>query len=181
MSSGIYQITNQVNGKRYIGSAVNLKRRWQEHLKTLRRGEHENEHLQHAYDKYGEESFEFSVLECVDDTSQPILREQHYLDTLKPEYNIAPLAGSTLGAHYSLSACAKMRAAWTPERRAAQSERQRGKHHSEETRRRQSEAWTPERKRAQTERQKGRYFSSETRKKMSEARTAWWRRIRQEA
>lgn len=43
--SGIYLITNTVNGKQYIGSAVNILRRWDEHRCRLNEWSHANEHL----------------------------------------------------------------------------------------------------------------------------------------
>jgi hypothetical protein len=66
-SSGIYQIRCRENGKIYIGSAVNLQWRWHSHRRDLNNGVHVNPHLQSAWNLYGEASFEFSVLECVDE------------------------------------------------------------------------------------------------------------------
>lgn len=60
---GIYKITNTVNGKVYIGQSVDLKKRIRVHKRYLRLGIHDNEHLQNAYNKYGEESLKYSVLE----------------------------------------------------------------------------------------------------------------------
>ena len=111
VARGIYQITNQVNGKRYIGSAVNLGKRQREHLNRLCRGDHHNFHLQAAFDKYGEATFIFTVLEYVIDISQLIKREQHFLDILKPEYNSSPTAGNLLGYRHNTETCAKLSAA----------------------------------------------------------------------
>lgn len=46
--AGIYQIRNIVNGKVYIGSAVNIERRWGMHKNRLKAGQHRNIHLQRA-------------------------------------------------------------------------------------------------------------------------------------
>jgi len=89
--SGIYEIRNQVNGKRYIGSTVSLQRRWDEHLRRLRRGCHINKRLLTAFQKYGERAFDLIVLEYVEDHSRLLFREQVYLDTLKPEYNLVSI------------------------------------------------------------------------------------------
>lgn len=96
MKSGIYKITNTVNGKFYIGSAVDFKRRWNVHRCQLRQGRHHSPHLQRAWDKLGENAFEFSVIECVEKDSL-LQVEQQYLDKLKPfdghvGYNISEKA-----------------------------------------------------------------------------------------
>ena len=81
MSSGIYQIENKINSKVYIGSSNNIKRRWQKHKALLRHNKHPNSHLQAAWNKYGEDSFEFSIIEeC--SLSDLLNKEQYYLDTL---------------------------------------------------------------------------------------------------
>ena len=98
--SGIYQIANIVNGKRYIGSAVNIAQRWRQHRCELRKGRH-NPILQNAWRKYGPEAFSFSTLEVVEDVKDLIAREQHYIDCLRPEYNAVKVAGSNLGLKLS--------------------------------------------------------------------------------
>jgi group I intron endonuclease len=95
--AGIYQILNKINGKRYIGSAVDVRRRWRLHCSELHRHIHCNPHLQAAWELYGRKNFAFSVLEYVPDVERLLEREQHYLDLLSPEYNIALVAGSQLG------------------------------------------------------------------------------------
>ena len=92
---GIYSITNVQNGNRYIGSATDLHNRCCKHRAMLRGGYHENEHLQRAWNKYGEEHFVFIELEICDTNDDPTLlgREQWYLDNARPEYNIEKIAG----------------------------------------------------------------------------------------
>jgi group I intron endonuclease len=58
----LYSIENKVNGKCYIGSTVNLKSRWAAHRTTLRHGKHHSFILQRAWDKHGENNFEFKIL-----------------------------------------------------------------------------------------------------------------------
>lgn len=61
--SGIYKITNKINGKSYIGKTVDLHKRTVTHLWRLENGTHPNPHLQRAFDKYGKNNFGFEVLE----------------------------------------------------------------------------------------------------------------------
>jgi group I intron endonuclease len=62
-ASGIYQIRCVPTGKIYVGSAVDLRTRWQHHCELLRRHKHRNKYLQAAWDKYGPASFELDILE----------------------------------------------------------------------------------------------------------------------
>ena len=107
--SGVYEIRNR-NGKRYIGSSINLKERGQHHLSMLRARQHGNRHLQRAFDKDGESAFMFSVLERVEDSARLIEREQYFFDILKPEYNLSLTADSrySLGHHHSEETKKKM-------------------------------------------------------------------------
>jgi group I intron endonuclease len=77
--SGVYQIRCNQNGKIYIGSAINLESRWCSHRRDLRNGVHVNPHLQFAWNLYGETSFEFSVVEYVDET-RLLATEQFWID-----------------------------------------------------------------------------------------------------
>jgi group I intron endonuclease len=63
MSSGVYAIRNRLNGQCYIGSTYHFNRRWLNHKTTLRRGVANNPLLQRAWILYGEDCFEFIVLE----------------------------------------------------------------------------------------------------------------------
>jgi GIY-YIG catalytic domain len=65
-ASGVYQIRCKSNGKIYVGSAVNLRARWDTHRRDLRRGLHHNSYLQRAWDRCGESGFELVVLEYVE-------------------------------------------------------------------------------------------------------------------
>ena len=73
-------IRNKVNNKVYIGSSVNIERRWYSHRYDLRCNKHNNKHLQNAWNKYGEDNFEFIVLEEVKDKSALRIREQYWLN-----------------------------------------------------------------------------------------------------
>jgi group I intron endonuclease len=68
MKTGIYKILNTINNKIYIGSAIDIKKRWRDHKWYLKKNKHHNLHLQSSWNKYGENSFEFSILlECTVD------------------------------------------------------------------------------------------------------------------
>jgi group I intron endonuclease len=110
--SGIYEIVNAVNGKRYIGSATRFAGRWSVHRAYLRSGKSSCSLLQKAWNKYGEDKFIFRILETINDKSLLIEREQYYIDTLKPEYNATQVAGhnSMLGRKHSPETRAKMSA-----------------------------------------------------------------------
>ena len=100
--SGVYVITNTINNKVYIGSTISgFKKRIKEHLYELIKNRHHSDHLQKAYNKYGGDSFEFSVLEICD-KEIIIVREQFYLDKYKSYqrkngYNILEKAYNSQG------------------------------------------------------------------------------------
>lgn len=124
----IYAITNTVNGKMYIGSASNYSKRLQKHKRELRKSTHHNNRLQRSYDKHGIESFDFSIVEYVDDHSMLLEREQVWIDFFKPTYNIAKFAGSpTRGLKFSAETRAKMSAAGKGRKRAPFSEEHRAR------------------------------------------------------
>jgi group I intron endonuclease len=62
--SGIYKITSEIDEKVYIGQSVNIKSRLNAHKRKLKKSEHENEYLQRAYLKYGEDNFTFELIEA---------------------------------------------------------------------------------------------------------------------
>ena len=59
---GVYKILNCKNNKFYIGSSVDIERRFESHRKELIAGTHNNKHLQNAWNKYGESCFRFLVV-----------------------------------------------------------------------------------------------------------------------
>lgn len=110
---GIYIITCTINGKIYIGSSINILKRWSDHRSALRAYRHNNPHLQRAWNKYGESAFTFEVLELVMPWSL-LDREQYWLDKLKPYqrkvgYNIGIKAiGGMVGRKHTPEALTKM-------------------------------------------------------------------------
>lgn len=61
---GIYKIENLVNGHVYIGQSVNIEKRWVKHKWDLNNSRHINSHLQHAWNKYGEDNFTHEIIEA---------------------------------------------------------------------------------------------------------------------
>jgi group I intron endonuclease len=105
---GIYQWKNLVNNKVYVGSSISIKRRQLEHIARLKNQTEGNEYFQRAWNKYGPESFVFSILErCA--VENRLEREQFWIDKLnstneKFGYNLIPtrksqLYGSALSKH----------------------------------------------------------------------------------
>ena len=101
LNSGIYCIVNKVNGKRYIGQAVDLLKRWNFEHKV---GKKSNEHLKRAINKYGIQNFEFIVLEYLSAKKEILVEaEQKWLDFYFKNgngnrlYNICPNAETVLG------------------------------------------------------------------------------------
>jgi hypothetical protein len=97
----IYKIVNKINNKLYVGSCTGHYRRKAQHYYKLRNNVHDNNHLQSAWNKYGENNFEFIVIEFVEDTIKLIKREQYWIDTLNScnrlvGYNKNPSARNSL-------------------------------------------------------------------------------------
>ena len=79
MGMGIYKIINVVNNKFYIGSAVNFSRRKARHFSELRHNKHNNRWLQSSWNKHGENSFVFAVVEEVQDKELLLEAENRWL------------------------------------------------------------------------------------------------------
>ncbi len=85
----IYKITNLINQHSYIGKteAINPLDRWKEHLREATKKRSAHRAIYRAIRKYGKENFSFEVIE---ETSEPEIREQYYIqyfDTFHNGYN----------------------------------------------------------------------------------------------
>lgn len=156
--SGIYCIEHRESGKRYVGSAENLDRRFKKHIKQLENGEHHSPKLQATWNKYGADAFDFIIV-MLCPIEELLLREQEeldILDTVEFGYNISRFANAPMrGRTQSEEAKAKMR----------ESHKNRAPI-SEETRERLREA---ARLREQKKREEGYVVPDEVRQKLSEA------------
>lgn len=114
--SGIYKITCTVNNKIYIGSSENIRKRKWSHYNDLRKGIHDNRHLQRAWNKYSETVFTFETVEIVEKTLL-LETEQVWLDKTKCYdnkigFNISKKANSTIGIKLPRSAIIKKSKKW---------------------------------------------------------------------
>jgi group I intron endonuclease len=125
LNTGIYEIRNIKNGRRYIGSAVNVSKRWRQHLRQLETGRHHSQFMQRCWNKNGAENFIFRVvLSC--EAEDLIESEQRLIDEIKPEYNCSPTASSMLGYRHREESKKKMSKA-----RAGKSSAMAGRNHSD--------------------------------------------------
>lgn len=115
IKSGVYQIILNDDGRSYIGSAINIQSRWQNH-RILSRSTGTKQVIAKALAKYGIENFEWKVLEYCP-TNILIAREQYWLDTIRPfidennGWNVRKVADSNLGIARSTESRKKQSAA----------------------------------------------------------------------
>jgi group I intron endonuclease len=101
----VYCCINNVNNKVYVGSSKNGYKRCHSHLKSLKGGAYQtvSPHWQASWNKYGEEAFEFFLIEECEGIKEVLVsREQHWIDELHANdnrfgYNIRKVAHSNLG------------------------------------------------------------------------------------
>lgn len=89
---GIYKITNKINGKCYIGSSVDIHKRWREHrarsvMKTHNYIKTYYSHLYCAFRKYGRDNFNYEIIEVVENRDELLERERYWYFVYNPEYN----------------------------------------------------------------------------------------------
>lgn len=160
MNSGIYQIINLVDDKRYVGSSINLDKREKHHFYKLKNNIHWSKKLQSAYNKYGKENFEFQIiLYC--DKENLIFYEQiaiNIFDFRTELYNTRKIADRNIGVKR------------TDEEKEKISNAHRGRIHSLESRKNMSEAHknpSDEIRKKMSDAKKGKKVSDETRRKLS--------------
>lgn len=184
MPSGIYKIQSKSHPERiYIGSAVNIDRRWQHHLFALKGGYHKNIKLQRHYNVYGEEDLRFFILAGCE-KEELIKNEQYFLDSLKTYFNINIIATSSLGVKRSEEFKQKLRKPHTAEHIKKVADKKRGHAtwnkgikncFSPETIKKMQYERTPEWRQGARERQSGVRMTPESSKKKSIAMEEIWR------
>jgi len=158
---GVYAITNSVSGRAYIGSAVDIDRRWCWHRSRLKHGTHHNLPLQRAWSKYGDGAFVFTVREVVEDASQLMAKEAEHIAAVSLRYNTCRETGRPPNAKGRVM---------SPQARAKMAAAHRGLKHTPTTRAKMSAAWrprdTPESRAKLSARAKGRVLSPAHRAKI---------------
>lgn len=175
-ASGIYKISSIIDDRFYIGSTCNLYDRYYRHTAELKGNKHCNSRLQNFANKYTVESLLYEVIEYCE-INLLLIREQWYLDTLTPSFNIAKIAASRLGIKASPETIKKLsdsHKGFVPseETRKKLSEAGKGRKMSPEHRERLMEisrnrVRSPEELFRMSENQKGRKYSAESKLKQS--------------
>ena len=86
--SGIYKITNNANGKVYIGQSQNMYERWNQHRTALKSGHHANREMQKDWNK-SSRGFRWDVVEYCS-LKELNEREKYwieYYDSIEKGYN----------------------------------------------------------------------------------------------
>lgn len=86
--AGIYTLINIITGKYYVGSSIDIHRRWWTHKTLLNKGIHDNDHLQKSWNKYGSSAFILDIIQFVPMAkcrADLLLEEQKYLDIAAKE------------------------------------------------------------------------------------------------
>ena len=155
---GVYKITNNVNGKVYIGQSINIKNRWKDHIYALNRNDSSCTLLQRAWNKYKQNNFCFEILElCSEEELDDVeIKYIELYDSINNGYNIEKGGNENKRlseeTRQKLSASAKERLS-DPTKNPMYD-----KHHTDETKVKISAS------------KKGRPLSEETKKKLSEVR-----------
>jgi group I intron endonuclease len=175
----IYQITNTVNGKIYIGKTVKtIEERFQRHIYNA--NAKSQTHLYRAIRKYGTESFTVTELESgfnsEDDLNEAEIR---YISELSPHYNMTAGGEGMSGFNPSSETRKKISKALKGKKLSEQTKRKmsavrKGKKHSEEAKRKMSDTLKGKPKSEEHIRKisdafKGRKISEETKRKISDA------------
>jgi group I intron endonuclease len=104
---GIYAWENKINNKLYVGSGDPLYLRISDYYQPWYLESRNNLYIVRSLNKYSMNNFNLHILEY-SDSENLIMCEQKWIDLVKPEYNINPIAGSTKGYKHSYESLEKM-------------------------------------------------------------------------
>lgn len=79
-AAGVYLIINTLDSKAYVGSSLNLRKRFALHKYHLRANAHHSPHLQNAWNLHGEENFQFAIIKIIDDKKMRLAIEQTFIN-----------------------------------------------------------------------------------------------------
>jgi group I intron endonuclease len=82
-----------LNGKKYVGSSLDLRRRFLEYYNVNRLLNEKSMPINAALLKYGYTNFSLTILEICNQDSL-MFREKHFFEVYSPEYNILKTPGS---------------------------------------------------------------------------------------
>ena len=108
----VYEILNTSSNKRYIGCSSDVSARWVHHKHCLKLNKHNNSYLQSAWNKYGEDSFIFTILYNFDSKELMFNKEKELIELdVSKFYNLsAGGKGGTNGTKWSEQSKAKLSA-----------------------------------------------------------------------
>jgi len=100
--SGIYRFNNLINKKSYIGSSINLSKRFNVYFSKkamFNKLKISKSIIYKALLKYNHDNFNLEIIEYCEENIL-IEREQYYLDNFQPKYNILKVAKNRLRSKY---------------------------------------------------------------------------------
>jgi len=91
---GIYLIRNRISEKFYVGSSIDIDRRWTRHLDDLTKNKHHSIKLQNSWNKHGKENFDLFVIQKADFSKIQELEQKwiDMLDAYHSGYNCTPIS-----------------------------------------------------------------------------------------
>ena len=114
--TGIYMWIHKSSGKTYVGSAFNLSRRFTEYYSSYYLKRNKSMYICNALGAYGHSEFFLIIIEYINTLNIDkkeirkllLLREQNFLNSIQPEFNILKTAGSLLGHKHSPETIARL-------------------------------------------------------------------------
>jgi hypothetical protein len=95
---GVFQTKHKETGKAFIGHSMDVSKAANSQFFQLRINSHRNESLQHDWNKYGADAFEYIILEELKEPEDEFyfdprkalkMMEDFYIKTLENTYNLA--------------------------------------------------------------------------------------------